>query len=71
MYKLVLVRHGESVWNKENKFTGWTDVDLSEKGEGQLLVPSSPSLSPDGDCSLSSGEQADWFFCQKATLLYI
>jgi 2,3-bisphosphoglycerate-dependent phosphoglycerate mutase len=32
MYKLVLLRHGESVWNKENRFTGWTDVDLSEKG---------------------------------------
>jgi 2,3-bisphosphoglycerate-dependent phosphoglycerate mutase len=30
--KLVLVRHGESTWNKENRFTGWTDVDLSEKG---------------------------------------
>jgi 2,3-bisphosphoglycerate-dependent phosphoglycerate mutase len=32
MIKLVLLRHGESVWNKENRFTGWTDVDLSEKG---------------------------------------
>lgn len=32
MYTLVLVRHGESTWNKENRFTGWTDVDLSEKG---------------------------------------
>jgi 2,3-bisphosphoglycerate-dependent phosphoglycerate mutase len=32
MYKLVLLRHGESDWNKENRFTGWTDVDLSEKG---------------------------------------
>lgn len=32
MLKLVLVRHGESEWNKENRFTGWTDVDLSEKG---------------------------------------
>lgn len=32
MYKVVLVRHGESIWNKENRFTGWTDVDLSEKG---------------------------------------
>jgi 2,3-bisphosphoglycerate-dependent phosphoglycerate mutase len=32
MQKLVLVRHGESTWNKENRFTGWTDVDLSEKG---------------------------------------
>jgi len=30
--RLVLLRHGESIWNKENKFTGWTDVDLSEKG---------------------------------------
>ncbi|MGJ7130576.1 2,3-diphosphoglycerate-dependent phosphoglycerate mutase [Morganella morganii] len=41
--KLVLVRHGESEWNKENRFTGWTDVELSEKGRaeaqeaGQLL----------------------------------
>lgn len=35
MYKLVLVRHGESVWNKENRFTGWTDVDLSEKGRAE------------------------------------
>jgi 2,3-bisphosphoglycerate-dependent phosphoglycerate mutase len=32
MNKLVLLRHGESTWNKENRFTGWTDVDLSEKG---------------------------------------
>lgn len=32
MYTVVLLRHGESVWNKENRFTGWTDVDLSEQG---------------------------------------
>lgn len=32
MKKLVLIRHGESDWNRENRFTGWTDVDLSEKG---------------------------------------
>ena len=32
MHKLVLVRHGQSVWNLENRFTGWTDVELSEKG---------------------------------------
>ena len=43
MYKIVLLRHGESEWNKENRFTGWTDVDLSEKGmeeakkAGQLM----------------------------------
>jgi 2,3-bisphosphoglycerate-dependent phosphoglycerate mutase len=35
MVKLVLLRHGESTWNKENRFTGWTDVDLSEKGIGE------------------------------------
>ena len=32
MHRLVLLRHGESVWNRENRFTGWTDVDLSEAG---------------------------------------
>ncbi len=32
MHKVVLLRHGESIWNKENLFTGWTDVDLSPKG---------------------------------------
>ncbi|GAA4324722.1 2,3-diphosphoglycerate-dependent phosphoglycerate mutase [Pigmentiphaga soli] len=43
MHKLVLMRHGESQWNLENRFTGWTDVDLTEKGReearkaGQLL----------------------------------
>ena len=32
MKKIVLLRHGQSTWNKENRFTGWTDVDLTEKG---------------------------------------
>ncbi len=32
MYKVILIRHGESLWNKENRFAGWVDVDLSEKG---------------------------------------
>ena len=35
MYKIVLLRHGESVWNQENRFTGWTDVGLTEKGLGE------------------------------------
>jgi len=35
MHKLVLLRHGESTWNKENKFAGWTDVPLTEKGVGE------------------------------------
>ena len=38
MYKLVLLRHGESVWNQENRFTGWTDVGLSEKGLAEALA---------------------------------
>ncbi len=43
MYKVMLLRHGESTWNEENRFTGWTDVDLSQKGlaeakrAGQML----------------------------------
>lgn len=37
MYKLVLVRHGQSAWNLENRFTGWTDVDLSELGCAEAI----------------------------------
>ena len=35
MYKLVLVRHGQSQWNEKNWFTGWVDVDLTPKGEAE------------------------------------
>ena len=35
MYKIVLLRHGESTWNRENRFTGWTDVDLTDKGRAE------------------------------------
>ncbi len=38
MHTLVLIRHGESVWNKENRFTGWTDVPLSEKGHEEAIA---------------------------------
>lgn len=37
MTKLVLIRHGESTWNKENRFTGWTDVELSDKGRQEAM----------------------------------
>jgi len=37
MKKMVLLRHGESLWNKENRFTGWTDVGLTEKGEQEAV----------------------------------
>jgi 2,3-bisphosphoglycerate-dependent phosphoglycerate mutase len=38
MYRLVLLRHGESTWNLDNRFTGWTDVPLSEKGRGEAAA---------------------------------
>jgi len=47
MFKLVLLRHGESIWNKENLFTGWTDVGLSEKGL-QEAVDGGRQLRQDG-----------------------
>ena len=37
MYKIVLMRHGESTWNLENRFTGWTDVDLTDKGRAEAI----------------------------------
>jgi 2,3-bisphosphoglycerate-dependent phosphoglycerate mutase len=38
MYRVALLRHGESTWNKENRFTGWTDVDLSDKGREEAAA---------------------------------
>ena len=38
MYKIVLMRHGESQWNLENRFTGWVDVDLTEKGREEAAL---------------------------------
>src|SRR5690606_18371230 len=35
MYKIILLRHGQSTWNLENRFTGWTDVDLTETGRDE------------------------------------
>src|SRR3954467_15916041 len=56
MKKIVLLRHGESAWNKENRFTGWTDVDLTQKGieearaAGRLFVKEGY----DFDCTFTS-----------------
>jgi 2,3-bisphosphoglycerate-dependent phosphoglycerate mutase len=47
MFRLVLLRHGESTWNKENRFTGWTDVDLSDKGVKEA-VRAGESLKKEG-----------------------
>ena len=41
MHKVTLLRHGESVWNRENRFTGWTDVDLSDLGRDEARRASS------------------------------
>jgi 2,3-bisphosphoglycerate-dependent phosphoglycerate mutase len=38
VYRVVLLRHGESTWNKENRFTGWTDVDLSDRGREEAIA---------------------------------
>jgi 2,3-bisphosphoglycerate-dependent phosphoglycerate mutase len=56
MKKLVLLRHGESTWNKENRFTGWTDVDLSEKGLSEA-AKAGDALKKEGfvfDCAYTS-----------------
>jgi 2,3-bisphosphoglycerate-dependent phosphoglycerate mutase len=56
MFKLVLLRHGESDWNRENRFTGWTDVDLSPKGS-QEAHEAARLLKQDGydfDCAFTS-----------------
>jgi 2,3-bisphosphoglycerate-dependent phosphoglycerate mutase len=47
--KLVLIRHGESEWNKENRFTGWTDVDLSAAGENEAVEAGKVLIAEDFD----------------------
>ncbi len=59
MYKIVLLRHGESLWNKENRFTGWTDVNLTEKGEEEARTA--------GDLMKGEGFQFDVAFTSVLT----
>ena len=40
MAKLILTRHGQSLWNAQNKFTGWVDVPLSERGRAEVTIAS-------------------------------
>jgi 2,3-bisphosphoglycerate-dependent phosphoglycerate mutase len=54
MYKLVLLRHGESTWNRENRFTGWTDVDLTEQGQAEARAA--------GEALLAAGFTFDMTF---------
>lgn len=55
-YKIVLVRHGESKWNEENRFTGWTDVELSAKGEQEVPPPHHRPLTQLGQACGRSAE---------------
>jgi len=77
MYKLILVRHGESVWNLENRFTGWTDVDLSEKGieearkAGQLLKKSNIRFQVSYTSVLRRAIATQFYLASEADLLWI
>ncbi len=59
MAQVVLVRHGESTWNRENRFTGWTDVDLSEKGVQEAHAAGKVGLWPMGFASLTHSSDTD------------
>src|SRR5215467_2624857 len=77
MKKLVLLRHGQSVWNEENRFTGWTDVDLSRRGReealeaGKLLKSHGYSF----DCAYTSllkrAIRTLWFVLDELDLMWI
>jgi 2,3-bisphosphoglycerate-dependent phosphoglycerate mutase len=77
MRRLVLLRHGESVWNKENRFTGWTDVDLSDKGV-QEAIEAGRTLDKEGytfDLSFTSvlkrAIRTLWLVLEELDLMWI
>jgi bisphosphoglycerate-dependent phosphoglycerate mutase family 1 len=75
--KLVLLRHGESVWNKENRFTGWTDVDLSEQGQvqsqqaGKLLKAEGYSFDIAYTSVLKRAIRTLWIVLEELDLMWI
>jgi 2,3-bisphosphoglycerate-dependent phosphoglycerate mutase len=77
MMKLVLLRHGESIWNKENRFTGWTDVDLSKKGieeakkAGQLLKEEGFTFDVAFTSVLKRGIRTLWIVLDEMDLMWI
>jgi 2,3-bisphosphoglycerate-dependent phosphoglycerate mutase len=77
MYKLVLLRHGESTWNKENRFTGWTDVGLSEKGveeakqAGQLLAEAGFKFDVAYTSVLKRAIKTLWLALEEMDLMWI
>lgn len=77
MKKLVLLRHGESLWNKENRFTGWTDVDLSETGileakkAGQILKNAGFTFDVGYTSVLKRSIKTLWYALDEMDLLWI
>jgi 2,3-bisphosphoglycerate-dependent phosphoglycerate mutase len=77
MHKLVLIRHGESEWNKENRFTGWKDVDLSEKGRaeakaaGQLLKAEGFTFDEAFTSVLKRAIRTLWIILDEMDLMWI
>jgi 2,3-bisphosphoglycerate-dependent phosphoglycerate mutase len=77
MMKLVLVRHGESIWNKENRFTGWTDVDLSERGAeeakkaGQVLKEQGYTFDIAHTSVLKRAIRSLWIILDEMDLMWI
>ncbi len=77
MYKLVLLRHGQSTWNKENRFTGWKDVPLSKQGEveaqnaGELLQESGFDFDMAYTSVLKRAIRTLWYVLEKMDLMWI
>ncbi|MEQ1644868.1 MAG: 2,3-diphosphoglycerate-dependent phosphoglycerate mutase, partial [Pyrinomonadaceae bacterium] len=77
MHKLVLIRHGESQWNKENRFTGWKDVDLSDKGReeakaaGQLLKAEGFTFDEAYTSVLKRAIRTLWIILDEMDLMWI
>jgi 2,3-bisphosphoglycerate-dependent phosphoglycerate mutase len=77
MHKLVLIRHGESTWNQENRFTGWTDVDLNEKGlreakaAGELLKKEGYSFDRSVVSLLKRALRTNWMILDELDELWI
>jgi 2,3-bisphosphoglycerate-dependent phosphoglycerate mutase len=77
MHKLVLIRHGESTWNLENRFTGWTDVDLTDTGRnqarraGQLLRDEGFSFDVAYTSMLKRANRTLWIALDEMDLLWI
>src|SRR6187200_137564 len=77
MHKLVLIRHGESQWNKENRFTGWKDVDLSDKGKeeahaaGKLLKDEGFAFDEAYTSVLKRAIRTLWIILDEMDLMWI